>query len=111
MHLADLHSVSSLVEVINCAHMTNTRVMKPSTSQTGGQDKMAKAKGMLCEFVMTSEHLITFYRVGVSCSVRQTVLRSPHQFCPCGFTPNYMEFAAALVSQKHHSLEISPLLR
>lgn len=63
--LADLHWVSLLVEVINCAHMTNTRVMKPPRNQIGGQDKMTKAKDMLYEFVMTSEHLFTFYRVHV----------------------------------------------
>lgn len=68
---ADLHLVSWLVEVINFAHMSNTSVMKPSKNQTGGRVKMTKAKDVLGEFVMTSEHPSTFYRVRGQCSVRQ----------------------------------------
>lgn len=59
------------MEVINCAHMTNARVMKPSRNYSGGQDKVTKAKDMLYGFVMRSEHLITIYRVAVQCSARQ----------------------------------------
>lgn len=53
------------MEVINCAHMTHARVMKPSRNYSGGQDKVTKAKDMWYEFVMRSESLITFYRVPV----------------------------------------------